>query len=88
MGYQAKDALRTGRVGDRGALWWELLPSSGLTEGHQRFGCLRRNLKNGCIARSEGKEPAPLTERQATEISSPPGATGPGSAWVLPGSSA
>ena len=47
--------------GDRGALWWELLPSSDLTEGHQLFGFLRRNLKNGCIARSEGKEPAPLT---------------------------
>ena len=54
MGYQAKDALRTGRVGDRGALWWELLPSSGLTAG-QLTGCLRRNLK------SQGKEPAPRT---------------------------
>ena len=37
-----------------GALWWELLPSSGLTAG-QLTGCLRRNLK------SQGKEPAPLT---------------------------
>ena len=27
----------------------------------KHFGCLRRNLKNGCVARSEGKEPAPLT---------------------------
>ena len=45
---------------DRGAIRWELLPSSGLTEG-QLSGCLRRNLKNGCVARSEGKEPAPLT---------------------------
>ena len=34
--------------------------ASGLTEG-QLSGCLRRNLKNGCVARSEGKEPAPLT---------------------------
>ena len=45
---------------DRGAIRWELLPSSGLTEG-QLSGCLRCNLKNGCVARSEGKEPAPLT---------------------------
>ena len=44
----------------RGALWWELLPSSGLTE-RQVSGCLRRNLKNGCVARSDGKEPGPLT---------------------------
>ena len=64
------------RYGDRGALWWELLPSSGLTEGHQLFGFLRRNLKNGSIARSEGKEPAPLTGApSSTGISSPPGAT-------------
>ena len=34
--------------------------ASGLTEG-QLSGCLRRNLKNGCVARSAQKEPAPLT---------------------------
>ena len=28
--------------------------ASGLTEG-QLSGCLRRNLKNGCVARAEGK---------------------------------
>ena len=52
------------RYGDRGALWWELLPSSGLTEGHQLFGFLRRNLKNGSIRPLGGERTGP-THRSA-----------------------
>ena len=33
----------------------------GYSQALRPTGCLRRNLKNGCVARSEGKEPAPLT---------------------------
>ena len=61
--------------------------ASGLTEG-QLSGCHRRNLKNGCVARSEGKEPAPLTGAPSYRYFLTARGYGPWSAWVMPGSSA
>lgn len=43
-----------------GCLWWELRETVDLTEG-QLGGAVARNLKNGCIARSQQKESAPLS---------------------------
>jgi len=49
-------------------------------------GCLRRNLKNGCVSPARPRKNRPRwPERYATGIISPPGAC-PWCAWVMPGS--